>query len=466
MDPSRETARPATRRGAVWPWVVGLALPPALIAVIQLGRLHPDEVYQALEPAYFRAHGYGILAWEWQRGLRNWAVPGLFAWLLKLCDAVGITHPRVYRAVLEVPQYLLHVWALSAAYRYLRRHALPEASAVPALIAVALYGPVVAFAGRTLSESFSTAFLLIAVEALDREERPRRAGLLGGVALGLSVVTRYGSAVVVIAALAWLVFKRRWATLYYAVFGGAVVAAALGVLDRKTWGTPFHSFRAYFEFNVASGGAAQQFGASPWWTYFAPLAGQLPVWGWLALPFVLRKPGMRLSLPLFCALVYVAVLSATPHKELRFLYPALVLLTLTAAVGLPQLLERLRPPGPRTFALTLALIVGFIPFFFQAVENGLRGDQLRAIVRATRPDDATGLLIVGEGVWGAGGYFYIGKNIPWTVADWPQDRSFRLAMRDARFNRIVTYDERALTELQQQGFRIEERIGRATILAR
>lgn len=466
MDPSPETARPATRRVNVWPWALGLALPPALIAVIQLGRLHPDEVYQALEPAFYRAHGYGILAWEWQRGLRNWAVPGLFAWLLRLCDAVGITHPRVYRTVLELPQYLLHAAALTAAYRYLRRHALPEASALPALFAVALYGPVVAFAGRTMSESFSTAFLLIAVEALDREARPARAGLLGGAALGLSVVTRYGSAVFVVAALAWLVFKRRWATLYYAAFGGAVVAVGLGLLDWKTWGTPFHSFRAYFDFNVASGGAARQFGASPWWTYFAPLAGQFPIWGWLSLPFVLRKPGSRLSLPLFAALAYVAVLSATPHKELRFLYPALVLLALTAAVGLPQLLERLRLPGPRLFALSVALLVGFIPFFFQGVENGIRGDQLRAIVQATRPNEATGLLIVGEGVWGAGGYFYIGKNIPWTVADWPHDRSFQAAMRDRRINRVVTYDERALAELQQQGFRIEARLSRATILAR
>ena len=62
----------------------------AVVAVAQLGRLHPDEVFQTLEPANYRAFGYGILAWEWQAGLRNWAVPGLFAWLLMFAAALEI----------------------------------------------------------------------------------------------------------------------------------------------------------------------------------------------------------------------------------------------------------------------------------------------------------------------------------------------------------------------------------------
>src|ERR1700761_1416113 len=38
---------------------VFLAILPACIAVAQLGRLHPDEVYQLLEPGFYRAFGYG-----------------------------------------------------------------------------------------------------------------------------------------------------------------------------------------------------------------------------------------------------------------------------------------------------------------------------------------------------------------------------------------------------------------------
>ncbi|HSP80420.1 MAG TPA: mannosyltransferase, partial [Myxococcaceae bacterium] len=98
---------PSARPLRSWPrWLLlgGVGLLPALLAVMQLGRIHPDEVYQFLEPAWFRAHGYGVLAWEWRVGLRNWAGPMVAAWLLKLADGVGLTHPVGYRALLAMPQ--------------------------------------------------------------------------------------------------------------------------------------------------------------------------------------------------------------------------------------------------------------------------------------------------------------------------------------------------------------------------
>lgn len=37
-----------------------------------------DEFWQALEPAHFKAFGYGHLTWEWEHGLRSYAFPLLF----------------------------------------------------------------------------------------------------------------------------------------------------------------------------------------------------------------------------------------------------------------------------------------------------------------------------------------------------------------------------------------------------
>ncbi|HEX4621832.1 MAG TPA: mannosyltransferase, partial [Myxococcaceae bacterium] len=173
------------------PWMVSLAVASvaSLVAVIQLGRLHPDEVYQFLEPAWWRVHDYGIKAWEWEVGIRNWAVPLFFSLILRFCDLVGIHHPRVVRALIEVPQYLLHAWMLQAVYRYTARR-VGERWALWAIFLVGLYGLVIAFAGRTLGESMSASFFIIGLEALDRTDRPLRSGLIGGTLLGLSVVAR------------------------------------------------------------------------------------------------------------------------------------------------------------------------------------------------------------------------------------------------------------------------------------
>ena len=456
------------RNGRRWPVLLlpVVALLPAVIAVLQLGRIHPDEVYQALEPAWWRVHGYGVLAWEWKDGIRNWAVPGVLAGFLKLADLLGITHPQGYRAVVAIPQAALHVWSLWAAYRFSSRRAGPTGGWLAALL-VGLYGPVLVFAGRTLGESLSASFLVVAMEALDRRERLERAGLLGGAALGLAVVARYPSAIFVLAALGWLAAARRWRLLAFACVGGGGVAAGLGTLDWATWGSPFHSFIAYARFNVFSEEAAARFGSSPPRFYAQPLLTAVPLWAWGAVLLGLAALRQRraVALPLWCAAVYLGVLLSTAHKEERFLYPALVLGVLAAAAPVAAFITTRPWPALKggLAALSLGTGLGAAAFF---PSGDLRADQFRAIVAATEDGGARGLLIVNEGLWGAGGFFYLGQQIPWLTCDWPRDGAFQHAMGDRRFNRAVTFEDRALPELQAAGFRVARRIGRETLLVR
>ncbi|WP_370451751.1 glycosyltransferase family 39 protein, partial [Corallococcus sp. CA031C] len=450
--------------------LLAVALVPTVIAVRELGRIHPDEVFQALEPAWWRVHGYGVQSWEWRDGLRNWAFPGVLAAFLKLAALLGITDPGVYRGVVALPQFALHAWSLWSAYRFAARRAGPQGGALAVLL-LGLSGPVLLFAGRTLSESVSASFLLVAMEALDRSDTgtasgTRRAGLLGGLALGLAVVTRYPSALFVLAALGWLLFARRWRLLAFTCVGGTGVALGLGLLDWGTWGTPFHSFLAYVRYNVLSGEAAAAFGASPPAFYWEPLLKAVPLWAWAALPLSLGTlfRWRTLSLPLTCAAVYTAVLLLTPHKEERFLYPALVLGLLAAASQLAASIMALQRPLPRGVLASLSLWLGFVNTQGYPSQD-LRRDQFRAIVQATR-GDATGLLIVNEGLWGSGGFFYIGRNIPWRTCDWPRDAAFQASVRDPTFNRAVTFEGRALPELQAAGFRIVRQVERETILVR
>jgi len=69
-------------------------------------------------------------------------------------------------------------------------------------------------------------------------------------------------------------------------------------------------------------------------------------------------------------------------------------------------------------------------------------------------------------VWGSPGFFYLGKNIPWFTCDFPEDGRFQSAMRDPRFNRMQTWDDRALKEAEAFGFKVLERRGAGALLGR
>ena len=60
----------------------------------------------------------------------------------------------------------------------------------------------------------------------------------------------------------------------------------------------------------------------------------------------------------------------------------------------------------------------------------------------------------------------MGKHIPWLTCDWPSDGAFRAAMQDARFNRAVTFEGRALEALAAGGFHVTGQVGRETLLER
>ncbi len=524
-----------TSRRTPWLEVLLAALPAALHAVLFLGRLHPDELFQTLEIALHRTYGYGVMPWEWQVpanaatapqpwGIRNWSVPLLLSGVFRFGDLIGVSSVMGRRVLAEIPQFFLHAAMLAAVWRLAARRASPQLARA-CLWLVALYGPVVWFAGRTMSESFSVAFLVWGLERLDAEEEGAAQWFLGGVLLGLAQVTRYGSAAAILPAMAWLLVARRFKTFGAAALGGLSIAFALGLLDKLTWGEWFHSLIHYVRYNVTSGSAAANFGALPWWTYagrlliapfavvglvravradrwrrpafflmlgaallvaalivfaarlpvgLAPVAPVLGVIGLGALAWLLLEPAPgRPSIFIAAALGYLGIVSATAHKEDRFVYPTLVLLTVAGApLFVAWAAESWK--GPRRLVAGLVAASGVAFFVFPSPFDVQRKEQFQLVAKGSR--GATGLVIMNEGMWGSPGYFYAGANIPWCPCDFPQDACFQVAARDARFNRGVYWsngndaekprDAQSEAAFLAAGFRVVERRGQATYFER
>jgi len=449
--------------------LAGLALLPGVLSCVFLGRIHPDEIFQTLEPAFGRVHGYGVVAWEWVDGLRNWAIPLVFACILKLCALCGIDHPQAYRAAVQLPLYLLHLCMLVSVFRWMSRR-IPISHAFAMTVLLALSATVVIYAGHPLSESISTAFIVLGFERLDRSATSKRQGLVAGLLLGFSIIARYASGVIVIGALAWLLFHRRWPVFKGCIIGLLTMASLLGILDFVTWGRPFHSLLRYIEYNVLSNASAEQFGREPAFFYVPLLILTLPLWAWFGIGVSaasgIRRRGHasspRVGLPLLSAGLYLLSISITPHKEARFLYPVWILGMLAGAPALGMLIARIRLRAMPGFVYLLALTAGVASLPY---EYDLHSDRLRAIVASTRGQDVRGLVVIGTNLWGTGGYFYIGKDVRLLAFTSPDDPALEQALNDPTVNRLVT-NQVGDANLVSHDFAKVRVVGRYTIYVR
>jgi hypothetical protein len=296
--------------------------------------LWPDEIYQMSEAAHRVVFGYGIVPWEFEQGLRSWLGPGL------------LLPPTLLQRALELDgaggMVLVKVWvalwagtaALSAAV-YATYRAGPGAGLLAAVLVA--FSPIgLVYDAHSLSDVVATPVLVGALALLTR--RGRACPALGGALLVVAVVLR--PQLVVLAAgivVLPLLDARRWSWL--PPLGGALAAATgAAVLDRLTWGIPFSPAWRSLTVNVVED-RARRYGVSPVDMYVTTLPRAM---GWalavlLLAGLVAAVVTARTEWPLALALVsYVGVLSLIAHKELRFVLPALPLLSAVAAVGLAR----------------------------------------------------------------------------------------------------------------------------------
>src|SRR5439155_6320555 len=115
------------------------------------------------------------------------------------------------------------------------------------------------------------------------------------------------------------------------------------MLDWATLGHPLASLGRSLLYNLVYG-VGSEFGTWPWAYY---LFLEAIIWPpALVLALLAVFGARRLPAVLIAAVVIVAIHSAIPHKEYRFIYPAAVLLTVLAGIGAAQLVEW----GARAFA--------------------------------------------------------------------------------------------------------------------
>jgi hypothetical protein len=326
------------------------------VALTDDGIHWPDEIHQSLEPAHRLVFGYGLVAWEFTAGARNWAFPGLVAALMKTSALLGGDSPRIYLPVIRFAFIAMSLGTALGIYRLARAWRASEEAAAAGAAVWALAAPSIYFAHRAMSENAATLVAVWGVAFLLGPRGSRRSVWVGASLLGLSVLFRIQMTVLVLGALGVLAARRNWRGLLESIVVLGIWAVAYGALDALTWreapgaayGGWFHSARLYLQFNLIEGRSAQ-WGTSPPGYYFESVFRSMPVIAaCLAIGLLI---GLRCASALsVLALLFLLAHSAIPHKELRFILPMLPL-AMAATVRSVDVLPR----APRLAGVGLLL---------------------------------------------------------------------------------------------------------------
>jgi phosphatidylinositol glycan class B len=383
----------------------------------------PDEIYQSLEQAHREAFGYGFVPWEFRDGARNWILPGMIAGLWRGAAALGVESSLVLVSLARGCVVLGSGASIWLAARLAERLASARAGFVAAVV-LGLLPASVAFGYRAMSETVSAPLLVLG--ALCLTGKSVRSACLAGVWVTLAAWLRYQNALFGVAFVLQLLLERRHRATYMLCIAALATALAGGMLDWVTWGRPFHSLLTYVDFNLLRNGAST-FGVEPFGYYVKSLwdstGPALALLAPLALLGAWQAPALALSV-----LGYLLAHSLIPHKELRFLVPALPLGCVLVGIGADQLARRADKYvtfwwlGLSASALAMAFSLSRLTYR----RMGQYLDTPRGARSVWSSDEETNLLLAdagkkpdlcGLGVLGlrpafTGGYTYFHKPVP------------------------------------------------------
>lgn len=365
---------------------------------------HPDETFQYLEQAYRLLTDRGLVPWEYQVGARSW----LLAWLIVPAEAVAHAispHPAVLRGSVILFLSLLSTAVVLAAWR-IGRHSGGRRHALFAALLAAFWCEIVYLSTHMLADSISAIPLLAALASGVRGSEASKLEItLSGLLFGLTIVVRPQLAPACGIAMLWIAGvrpSRRWIAM---AAGFVLPILLLGVTDWIVWGAPFHSITTYLHVN--SGGIADIFGVEPpnWY-----ILREFAIWG-LAIGPVLASAALglrRAPLLAIVALIVLLTFSAVPHKEWRFLYPALPILFTLCGIGTAEAtawLSRRMPHVEARWIVGAAVALWLGLSLLSGVRGSMRplwqqnASQIRALDLASADPAACGIAVDPPGKW-------------------------------------------------------------------
>jgi len=423
----------------------------ALLAVAFLVRLlailafpgvhHPDENFQLFEQGHRLAFGYGVVPWEFRDGIRSPVLPYILAAIFAVAEPL-VGGPEGYLIVARLLLAISSLAAVAAVYRMALRIGLTHA--LIAGIVAATWFELVYFAIRPLTEAVATTILLVALSlaSVSEHEMSRRRLVAIGFCIGLCLMLRIHLAPGLMVLAIWVgrhQLRGRWVPM---MVGAIPPVLLFGAADWIVWGAPFQSYFEAVRVNLLEGKASIIFGTDPFYWYFQPIfvhwAGALPI----IVALIVRRARASM-LWVAVSLTIIASHMLIPHKEYRFIVPALACLIVVAALGSADIVDQLRRGLGESAIRTVPIIaVGLwiatsaaLSFSLGYLDQWLRHRAAtEAFFGLAQEPQLCGLLFLSDGWSKSGGYAHLHRNVPLYA---PYDPQQEAKDRTAAFNAIV-----------------------------
>ena len=382
-----------------------------------------DETFQYLEPAHRLAFGSGVITWEFIDGIRSWLLPGAIAGVMRIVALFG-DGPEAYVMPLRLACVSASLAVPYAGYRLAERHMGQEAGIAAGLLC-ALSPQAIYFAPVIMTEPLATDAALLAICWGDAARSTRR-WIATGLLFGLAVALRYQYAPILGVAALWQHVREPRRCAVVAAACATVVLLVFGALDWLTWGEPFRSIWLNYLRNGPQGVSAAMGTEAPVyylgyflvsWGPMAPVCAVLLVFGAVRLPVL--------------ALTVVATIglhSMVPHKELRFIFLATVVVPMLLGAGLVRvahLLPAARRPGWALTAFGACVVAGMVATtttWFATRPDDWHRDRslLQATALARDVPGVCGVAFRTVWVYRSGGYSYWQRDTPVYFETWDQ----------------------------------------------
>jgi len=298
-----------------------------------------DEHFQILEIANYKIGNTpaSTLAWEFHAQMRPSLQPTIAYTVIKTCNFFSIYSPFIIATVLRLISAILILLTISLLVKAFKEYYSTQLSK-NYLYTMFLFTWFLPFNFvRFSSENWSgMAFMLaLALYLLNREKKNNFNLLFVGFLTGLSFVFRYQSVFMIFGLGLWMIIIGKESFKKIILFGiGNIAAIVIGILlDRWLYGNWVLTFWNYLDFNIIQD-KVSEFGILPWWFYFENifLKATPPIGICIIISFIYIWVKYPKNILTWISVPFILIHILIGHKELRFLYPLLLLTPIVFAI--------------------------------------------------------------------------------------------------------------------------------------